>query len=108
MKRIEPETRMTTPSSLGTGILTNGYIVLADMYENGFYMHLYSVVEGFDGKGKGQGYELSVVLSSSTDVGSTGEDIYLIILVAGIVIAVMVMVGTSIVGPRVSKNARLL
>jgi len=33
------------------------------MYENGYYMHLYSVCERFDGKGKGNGYEITVQYS---------------------------------------------
>jgi hypothetical protein len=41
----------------------NGYLILADMYENGYYMHLHSVCDGFDGKGKGNGYELTVLYS---------------------------------------------
>jgi len=39
----------------------NGYLVLANMYENGFYMRLFSVIDGFDGRGKGEGSEISVV-----------------------------------------------
>ncbi|MDQ1280509.1 MAG: hypothetical protein QG670_1772 [Thermoproteota archaeon] len=62
-------------------------------------MHLYSVVEGFDGKGKGQGYELSIMLSS-TDVNSGDNNIALMILVVGIVITTIVIVG-ALVKPRV-------
>lgn len=40
----------------------NGYLVLIDMYDNGFYMRLHSVLEGFDGQGKGEGYELTANL----------------------------------------------
>ncbi len=40
----------------------NGYLVLIDMYDNGFYMRLHSVLEGFDGRGKGEGYELTANL----------------------------------------------
>ncbi len=43
----------------------NGYLVLADMYENGYYMRLVSPIEGHDGKGKGEENELSVIFTSS-------------------------------------------
>ena len=43
----------------------NGHFVLADMYENGYYMRLVSPVEGHDGKGKGEGDELSVIFTFS-------------------------------------------
>ena len=77
----------------------NGYIVLVDMYESGFYMHLHSVVEGFDGKGKGQGYELTVLLPTSGNVDSADNGMNSIILVAGSMVALIIILALA-VGPQ--------
>jgi len=71
----------------------NGYLVLVDMYENGFYMHLYSVREDFDGRGKGKGYELSVVLFPPEQTSSLGsEDLPLMILILLSIFTVFVVI----------------
>jgi len=83
----------------------NGYLVLVDMYENGFYMRLYSVIENFDGKGRGKGYELSVVLfpmeqasSDSSEVSYSGD------LLAEILVLISISAFIGIISSRLVQR----
>jgi len=91
----------------------NGYLVLVDMYENGFYMHLYSVIENFYGEGRGKGYELSVVLfppeqasSDSSEVSYSGDLLSEILILISIAALIGIISSRLIQRPHTAKMIR--